>query len=40
MIGERNPADVVVYPDSGKILVGVVDKVLDITAVKDYWADE
>jgi uncharacterized cupin superfamily protein len=40
MIGERNRGDVVVYPDSGKILVGSVDKVFDLGAVKDYWDGE
>jgi hypothetical protein len=39
MIGERNPNDVVFYPDSGKIGVSMVDKVLDLNAVKDYRDD-
>ncbi len=40
MVGERNPAEVVVYPGSEKILVKAADAILDRRAVKDYWDGE
>ena len=40
MIGERNPNDVVVYPDSGKVLVCAIDKLFELKAEKDYWEGE
>jgi len=43
MIGERNPHDVCVYPDSNKILVRALDSehdIFDMGATKDYWDGE
>lgn len=40
MIGGRDPQEVVVYPDSGKILVGATDELYDIKAAKNYWDGE
>jgi uncharacterized cupin superfamily protein len=40
MIGERNPNDVCVYTDSGKVLVGGTGEIYDKSATLDYWARE
>lgn len=43
MIGERNPADVCVYPDSRKMAVAAVPEgttVFDMTAERGYWDGE
>jgi uncharacterized cupin superfamily protein len=43
IIGERNPNDVCVYPDSNKVMVrslGRGSNVFDRSAVKDYWDGE
>lgn len=39
IIGEHNPNDVVVYPDSGKVLVRATQEVYRKAAV-DYWEGE
>ncbi|WP_448952256.1 cupin domain-containing protein [Labrys neptuniae] len=42
MIGERNPSEVCVYPDSNKMAVEAVDNkvTFDMAATKDYWDGE
>jgi uncharacterized cupin superfamily protein len=43
MIGERNPNDVCVYPDSNKLQVNALraeNAMFDMAAVKTYWDDE
>jgi uncharacterized cupin superfamily protein len=43
MIGERNAADVCVYPHSNKLAVNALrsqDSVFDMSAVRDYWDGE
>ena len=43
MIGERNPNDVCVYPDSNKVAVNALrtrDSVFDTLAVRRYWDGE
>ncbi|HLZ67081.1 MAG TPA: cupin domain-containing protein [Aliidongia sp.] len=40
MIGERNPNEVCVYPDSNKVLVCLTDELYDKSAVRNYWAGE
>jgi uncharacterized cupin superfamily protein len=43
MIGERNPNDVCVYPDSNKILVRALrseDDIFDMSGLKTYWEGE
>ncbi len=40
VIGDRDPSDVVVYPDSGKVLVRALRTMLDHTATRDYWHGE
>lgn len=43
MIGERNPADVCVYPDSGKVFVRALnseDSIFDMKATRRYWDGE
>ena len=41
IIGERNPNEVVVYPDSNKVLVRAVDRtILDLGARRGYWHGE
>ena len=40
VIGERDPADVCVYPDSNKILVRATGEVYDKGATRPYWAGE
>jgi uncharacterized cupin superfamily protein len=40
VIGGRDPQEVVVYPDSGKVLVGATDELYDIKATRDYWEGE
>jgi uncharacterized cupin superfamily protein len=43
MIGERNPDDVCVYPDSNKMAVNALrreDCVFDMSAVRGYWEGE
>jgi len=38
--GERNPNDVVVYPDSGKVLVRQTHEIYRKMATMDYWEGE
>lgn len=43
MIGERNPDDVCVYPDSNKIAVNALrtkDSIFDMSGVREYWDGE
>ncbi len=40
IIGERNPADVIVYPDSGRVSVRLTGEGYDGKAPMDYWAGE
>ncbi len=43
MIGERNPNEVCVYPDSNKILVSALrtrDDIFDMSGVRNYWDGE
>jgi uncharacterized cupin superfamily protein len=43
MIGERNPNEVCVYPDSNKIMVRALrsqDDIFDMSAVRKYWDGE
>ena len=40
IIGDRNPADVIVYPDSGKVRVRLNGKNYRADATVDYWAGE
>lgn len=43
MIGERNPSEVCVYPDSNKVAVDAllpVDSIFDMGTVKTYWDGE
>ncbi len=41
VVGERNPNDVVVYPDSNKVLVRPLDRtILDLAARRHYWDGE
>jgi uncharacterized cupin superfamily protein len=43
MIGERNPNDVCVYPDSNKIMVAALRSerdIFDMSAVRNYWDGE
>ena len=43
IIGERNPNDVCVYPDSNKILVRALDRehdIFDMGATRNYWDGE
>jgi uncharacterized cupin superfamily protein len=41
VIGERNPNEVCIYPDSNKVLVRSLDRsVLDLTARRAYWHGE
>jgi uncharacterized cupin superfamily protein len=43
MIGERNPNEVCVYPDSNKIAVDALrtpDSIFDMAAVRKYWDGE
>lgn len=43
MIGERNPNEVCVYPDSNKVAVdalGTTDAIFDMSAVRGYWDGE
>jgi len=40
MIGERNPNDVCVYPDSNKVAVTALGAIFDMSAVKRYWDGE
>jgi len=40
MIGERNRNDVVVYPDSGKVLVKSADAIFRRDSAVDYWDGE
>jgi uncharacterized cupin superfamily protein len=43
MIGERNPNDVCVYPDSNKMMVRALrseDDIFDMSAVRTYWQGE
>ncbi|KKC24818.1 hypothetical protein WP12_17340 [Sphingomonas sp. SRS2] len=43
MIGERNPNEVCVYPDSNKVAVdalGSGDRIFDMGAVRQYWDGE
>jgi uncharacterized cupin superfamily protein len=43
MIGERNPADVCIYPDSNKISVRAIKDerdIFDMAATRSYWDGE
>ena len=40
IIGERNPHDVIVYPDSGKVKVRVMGENYRLSATADYWDGE
>jgi uncharacterized cupin superfamily protein len=43
MIGERNPNDVCVYPDSNKMAVNALRterNIFDMSAVRRYWDGE
>lgn len=43
MIGERNPNEVCVYPDSNKMAVGALrsrEDIFDMSGVKNYWDGE
>jgi len=40
VIGERNPNDVVIYPDSGKVLVCSTDEIYRKSATMAYWDGE
>lgn len=40
MIGERNPNDVIVYPDSGKVAVRSIGEIYDRSATMGYWDGE
>jgi uncharacterized cupin superfamily protein len=43
MIGERNPNDVCVYPDSNKLAVNALrrrDAIFDMAGVRNYWDGE
>lgn len=40
MIGEKNPHEVCVYPDSGKVAVDALGVILDLAATRDYWTGE
>lgn len=43
MIGERNPSEVCVYPDSNKMAVGALrsgDDIFDMSGVRRYWDGE
>lgn len=42
MIGERNPNDVCVYPDSNKMGVNALgrDAIFDMSGVRGYWDGE
>jgi uncharacterized cupin superfamily protein len=40
VIGERNPHDVCVYPDSNKLLVKATGEVYDKGSTLDYWHGE
>ena len=40
IIGERNPNDVIVYPDSGKVAVRLMGENYRLAATADYWDGE
>ena len=43
MIGERNPSEVCVYPDSNKMAVGALrtrDDIFDMSGLRQYWDGE
>jgi len=40
MIGERNPNDVCIYPDSNKMSVSALGTVFDMSGVRNYWDGE
>ena len=40
MIGERNPNDVCIYPESNKLFIRQTGEVYDKSAVRDYWDGE
>jgi uncharacterized cupin superfamily protein len=40
MIGECNPDDVCVYPDSNKMSVSRMESVFDMSGVREYWDGE
>jgi uncharacterized cupin superfamily protein len=40
VIGERDPHDVIVYPDSGKVMVRAARRILRGDATVDYWEGE
>lgn len=40
VIGERNPHDVIVYPDSNRVSVSLTDEGYDKSATMEYWEGE
>ena len=40
IIGERNPNDVIVYPDSGKVKVRLMEANYRLAATAEYWDGE
>jgi uncharacterized cupin superfamily protein len=40
MLGERNPNDVCVYPDSNKMSISTLGTVFDMSGVRKYWDGE
>ncbi len=40
VIGERSPDDVVVYTDTGKVMVRALRKIYDGAATREYWDGE
>ena len=40
LIGERNPNDVIVYPDSGRVAVRLTGEGYRKSATMDYWDDQ
>lgn len=40
IVGENNPNDVVVYTDSGKVLVRALGALFDVAATRGYWDGE
>jgi len=39
ILGERNPNDVIVYPDSGRVSVRLTGEGYRKSATMDYWED-
>jgi uncharacterized cupin superfamily protein len=40
MIGEHNPNDVCVYPDSNRMSISTLGTVFDMSGVRNYWDGE